>query len=96
MYSPEGNNHMVVLVKNCIYSVSLENQSYSDIEATLCQINGDANKMQQESHAGVATGVNRDFWCKMRKKLISDIGNAACIQIIESAAFAICLDDKMP
>ena len=62
----------------------------------MCQINGDATKLQEEPHAGVATGVNRDFWTKMRKRLISDLGNAASMQIIESSAFVLCLDDKTP
>ena len=87
---------MVVLVKNCIYQVPLENQSYSDLEATLCQINGDANKLQTSPHVGVATGVHRDFWTKVRKRLILDLNNAASLQVIESAAFAICLDEKTP
>ena len=44
----------------------------------------------------VCTAVHRDKWTAARRHLISNAGNKKCMKLVESAAFAIVLDDNEP
>jgi carnitine O-acetyltransferase len=45
---------------------------------------------------GVLTSENRDNWAKTRELLLEDRFNRESLDIIEKAAFVVCLDDSSP
>jgi carnitine O-acetyltransferase len=59
-------------------------------------IKEDAKNFPNERPVGLLTAVHRDVWTGARRHLLSDDNNKAQMAIIESSAFAICLDDHTP
>lgn len=96
MWSVEKYNHMIVIHKNCIYSVELDDQTVGSLVKTFEHIKEDAKNFPNEKPVGVLTAVHRDVWTGARKHLISDLDNKATMAVIESSAFAVCLDDHTP
>lgn len=45
---------------------------------------------------GVLTSENRDNWTKTREIILKDSSNQKSLDIIEKAAFVVCLDDSSP
>ncbi|KAJ5368689.1 Highly reducing polyketide synthase sdnO [Penicillium cataractarum] len=94
-----GNDYCVVLRRGHVFKVALKNGSeavsYSSIKAHFDMI---LESVQDEGFwTSILTNDNRDSWATLRQKLISmNDANAACIQVIEQAAFVICLDDGTP
>ena len=96
IYDPDRNNHIVVLNKNCIYYVRIKDQSIDQILKSLEYVQEDAKKFATSKPISVCTAVHRDNWTAARKHLISNVGNRACLKLIESSAFAIVLDEHEP
>jgi carnitine O-acetyltransferase len=45
---------------------------------------------------GVLTTENRKIWSELRNELKKDRNNAACLEVVDSALFVVCLDDASP
>jgi len=74
----------------------LKGKAVGDILESLEMIQKDAQNFKNERPVGVCTAVHRDDWTAARKHLITDPRNRETMKIIESSAFAICLDDNEP
>jgi hypothetical protein len=44
---------------------------------------------------GILTTQNRDAWAKDRAELVATPKNAASLELVDSALFALCLDDEV-
>ena len=67
----------------------------TEIMANLSWIKEDA-KNHSELPIGTLTAVHRDTWTKARSHLITKVQNIEALTVIESSAFAVCLDDHDP
>ena len=67
----------------------------TEIMAQLAWIKDDA-KNHSEVPIGTLTAVHRDTWTTGRKNLVKKLENKESLIVIESSAFAICLDDHEP
>lgn len=52
--------------------------------------------MEKDIPVGVLTSENRDNWAKTRELLMEERYNRESLDIIERAAFVVCLDDSSP
>ena len=43
---------------------------------------------------GYLTSCKRDDWSRLRKELISDDDNSSMLDLVDSALFVLCLDEK--
>ena len=48
----------------------------------------------KELPLGVLTSENRDTWTRLRNELLQSPLNQASLNMIETAAFVVCLDDS--
>lgn len=67
----------------------------TEIMAQLAWVKEDA-KSHKEPPLGTLTAVHRDTWTTGRANLIKKIENKEALKVVESSAFAICLDDHEP
>lgn len=67
----------------------------TEIMAHLAWIKEDAQK-HTEAPLGTLTAVHRDTWTTGRENLIKKVENKDALLVIESSAFAICLDAHEP
>lgn len=96
MWNEDTNNHAIVLANNCIYRMDLTKEmTPADILANLAWIQNDA-KNHNEPPLGTLTAVHRDTWTTGRANLIKKVENKESLKVIESSAFAICLDEAEP
>ncbi|KAI9149713.1 Carnitine O-acetyltransferase mitochondrial [Blastocladiella emersonii ATCC 22665] len=100
-YDPATHNHVVVLRKNQFFVFDLVDPntgavlSTADIHAQLDRIVALAGECKGLA-LGALTTENRDIWTDVRAKLTANPANAAALEKLESAVFAVCLDDAAP
>ncbi len=100
--SPNESRHVVVQRGNAFYAlpVLLADGSVCDhatIEKGLRAILADRSGQAAAVHSiGVLTAANRDLWAGARAALEKSPSNAAALHAIDSALFAVCLDDASP
>ncbi|KAH7098270.1 acyltransferase ChoActase/COT/CPT [Auriculariales sp. MPI-PUGE-AT-0066] len=102
----QDSTHIIVLRRGQFYWFDvLDEQSRllmteREILQNLKAIVADADKLPVDQIAATAVGMlsteNRKVWSKLRKDLQSDRANSACLNVIDQALFAICLDDAAP
>lgn len=97
-YTPQENEHIIAIRKNQFFKI----QTVVDgRQLNTSELEQQFNKVYQRAERGPAVGVlttaNRDFWTAARKKLVAaNPSNEQALKEIESAAFAVCLDDAAP
>ncbi|KAJ2996808.1 Carnitine O-acetyltransferase mitochondrial [Globomyces sp. JEL0801] len=98
---PNENSHIIVLRKNQFYKLDLKKVdgtylNTSEIERQLDYIYSAAGS-DQDAAVGALTTENRDVWTKIREELLNiSANNQKSFDIIETAAFVVCLDDTKP
>ncbi|KAJ3053646.1 hypothetical protein HK097_003759 [Rhizophlyctis rosea] len=98
---PAEGRHIVVLVRDQVYVAEVYEEgtwnrvSVADIEKQLKYIVGDITKKKIPQPAIPSfTGVHRDIWAEMHAHLKQlSVRNAESFFTIETALFAVCLDD---
>ncbi|KAJ3130666.1 Carnitine O-acetyltransferase mitochondrial, partial [Irineochytrium annulatum] len=98
---PNTNNHIVVIRKGKFYAVDLvvkgRQLSTGEIEQQIQRIYQMAGEEPEEYPVGLLTTEHRDTWTKQRETLLAASPvNQASLDRIETAAFAVCLDDSKP
>ncbi|KAJ3062175.1 Carnitine O-acetyltransferase mitochondrial [Podochytrium sp. JEL0797] len=98
--NPATNNHIVVIRKNKFFIVELvidgRQLSTAEIESQIETIYNLAGS-DKDIPIGSLTTQDRDTWTKVRSDLVSITPeNRASLDRIETAAFAVCLDDTKP
>ena len=98
-----AEKHIVVLHNGHIFALDVlddpaKPRSIGAIEAELAHILSlGAEKVAADQAVGVLTTMNRDKWAQARYTLLQiDPQNKASLDTIESALFALCLDDFSP
>lgn len=90
--------HIIVLHKGNIYVLNV----YDNLEIkTYEQINSELENIISEDSTGqgigILTSMNRDMWADTRDKILNiDVQNKGNLEKIETAIFALCLDDSSP
>lgn len=98
-----GSRHVVVLRRGYAYWFdALDHQhrplwTEASLVRTLQAICDDADACPPATAQGAAVGIltsnKRGRWHAQRQNLIADPHNAACLAVIDSALFVLCLDD---
>ena len=88
------SKHVLVLSKGCFYTFDAYDNNGSLFEpnyyySCIKEVQGKKGKSQG---LGVMTSTDRDSWSNTRQHLVS-LGNEEALKAIDSALFAICLDD---
>ncbi|OAX81371.1 hypothetical protein ACJ72_04284 [Emergomyces africanus] len=97
-YPAQGNEHIIVIRKNQFFKlptlINGQQLNTSELQQQFEKIYQNAEKVQP---VGVLTSANRDFWTTARKNLTkASAVNQAALEAIQSASFAVCLDDASP
>lgn len=97
-YTPQENEHIIAIRKNQFFKIQTvvdgRQLNTSELEQ---QFNKIYERAGPNPGVGVLTTANRDFWNEARKKLVAaNPANEQALKEIESAAFAVCLDDASP
>jgi len=102
-FNPEQSKHIVVQRGNSFYTLPVLTDDLSiidnaSIERGIRAILADEQAQQAEKFpVGVLTTMDRDAWASARSSLeASSSTNKATLEAIDSALFAICLDDESP
>ncbi|KAG9303461.1 hypothetical protein G9A89_013788 [Geosiphon pyriformis] len=100
VYDPHSNEHIVIIRNNKFYTLEFIREgkqlSTAELESQIRKIY-DLAGYSKDPAIGALTCENRDIWTEVRKTLIAtDPKNEKSLQKIESAAFALCLDDTSP
>ncbi len=99
LYTEPTSRHIAVLSKNKVYTVDVLTSegkavSQSEILSALRWIRKQ-DPSASERGVGSLTALGRDDWAKARVRLLSNNSqNAASLQKLESAIFALCLDER--
>ena len=98
--TPRTARHIIVICKGHIYSVDVIDQNgkirqADSIKTDLDNIVGQASSAADES-VGMLTALNRDEWASSREDLAAIPKNAANLDCIETALFALCLESGSP
>ncbi|KAI8923844.1 Choline/Carnitine o-acyltransferase-domain-containing protein [Entophlyctis helioformis] len=97
---PAKHNHVVVLRNNQFYTIETlhpNGTQLSNAGAPGIQKVYDAAGTTKDVPVGLLTTENRDVWTNVRKELLAvSPKNRASLDAIETAAFAVCLDDTRP
>lgn len=98
-----SEKHIVVLHKGHLFTLNVlrdsgEPRGIGEIEAELESIlTSGANAVRDDEAIAVLTTMNRDDWADARKRLWNiHTRNKTLLEEIESALFALCLDDFSP
>ncbi|KAK2758320.1 Carnitine O-acetyltransferase mitochondrial [Arachnomyces sp. PD_36] len=97
-YTPQENEHIIAICKNQFFKI----QTVVDgRQLNTSELQQQFDKVYERAQRGPAVGAlttaNRDFWTAARKKLIAaNPANEQTLKEIESASFAVCLDDAAP
>ncbi|KAI9350482.1 acyltransferase ChoActase/COT/CPT [Zopfochytrium polystomum] len=97
---PKTNHHVIVIRKNKFYKLDTvvggQELSAAELESQLNRIIEDAGT-ESATPVGLLTTEDRDTWAKTREKLlaVSPI-NRQSLDVIETAAFVVSLDDTKP
>ncbi|KAI6090185.1 acyltransferase ChoActase/COT/CPT [Hypoxylon rubiginosum] len=97
-YDPKDHKHIIVIRKNQFFKVAHEvdgrQLNTSELEAQFKRV---YELAQRVPAVGALTSENRDIWTDARQLLLdASPKNKAALEAIESAAFAVCLDDASP
>nr|KAJ3419227.1 Carnitine O-acetyltransferase mitochondrial [Polyrhizophydium stewartii] len=98
---PAKNNHIVVLRNNKFFILETTHADGTQLSAAELQVQiqkiYEAAGSTKDLPLGVLTTEHRDVWTNVRKDLLaSSPVNRASFDAIETAAFALCLDDAKP
>ncbi|TPX30708.1 hypothetical protein SmJEL517_g05790 [Synchytrium microbalum] len=95
---PAPARHIIVLIRDQIYAVDVVDErgriSIEDIEKQLQKAVRDSTSTKAEPAVGLLTSEHRDTWAQVHKQL-EDLSpdNQYSFSVIESALFAVSLDD---
>ncbi|TPX73234.1 hypothetical protein CcCBS67573_g05486 [Chytriomyces confervae] len=98
---PTRNNHIIVVRKNKFFKLDLVVQggrelSTPEIESQIETIYQTAGVIHDPA-VGALTTLDRDSWTFARNALLDESDkNRASLDVIERAAFVVCLDDSSP
>ena len=97
---PTESNHIIVLVKEQIYHVKVQN-SHNEIygESTIREILREVigEKVEPSPPIGIFTSENRDLWATLREKMIQQFpGNEQSFDKINDSLFAVSLEEFNP
>jgi carnitine O-palmitoyltransferase 2 len=98
----EGSRHVVVLRGSRLYSVDVIDSAGSPVapeavEAALRAVKADSEgQTGKELAVAALTGAERDTWAAARGALERNPSNAAALLLVDSALFALTLDDGCP
>jgi len=99
-FTPEKSKHVVVQKGPAIYVVKVLNDDMSIVDVATLEraIRAILNDSKGSSQApvGILTTTERDTWANARAKLEQSSVNKSNLEAIDSALFAICLDDEKP
>ncbi|KAL1982171.1 hypothetical protein VTN96DRAFT_1706 [Rasamsonia emersonii] len=98
-YSPQENQHIVVVRKNQFFKLPVVVDGQQLTTAELQKQYERIYKLAEHRAppVGVLTAANRDHWAAARKKLLAaSPANAQALRDIESSGFLVCLDDAAP
>ncbi|KAH9248971.1 hypothetical protein BASA81_013371 [Batrachochytrium salamandrivorans] len=101
LVDPSKNNHIVVLRNNQFFIIQTTHSNGSqlstvDLQAQIQKVYDQAGSTK-DIPVGLLTAENRDVWTQARQKLLAvSQTNRHSIDAIESASFALCLDDSKP
>ena len=99
MVSP-SSRHAVVMRNGHLYAIEVQQASGLPVQpdqlyTTLSAIVNDP--IPPPPHpVNYLTGIDRDTWADVRKKLIADPQNSCALEKVESALFIVCLDNNEP
>ncbi|TAQ84788.1 hypothetical protein B7494_g6896 [Chlorociboria aeruginascens] len=85
--------HAVVLRNGHIFQIHLQNQSITDLEASFTHVLARSNN--QILPMAILPSDERVSWSNVRN-LLKKNGNEQALQVVESAAFVVCLEDDSP
>ncbi|KAI0050201.1 acyltransferase ChoActase/COT/CPT [Auriscalpium vulgare] len=102
---PESR-HVVILRRGQFYWFDVFDEdnrpllTEREVHRNLQAILNDADELPPTEVARNSVGVlsteNRKIWSTMRQKLSDDKKNAACLRVVDTALFIVCLDDAAP
>ncbi|GBG31838.1 Carnitine O-acetyltransferase [Hondaea fermentalgiana] len=97
-YSEEESQHVVVIAGRRLYTVPVlqgrEVVALDDLCATFATIKADATSRGPDPQpVSVLTALPRKDWARVRNRMTSDEVNASALHVVESAVFAISLED---
>jgi carnitine O-acetyltransferase len=61
----------------------------------ICDLS-DSSPASPEEHLGLLTHLSRDRWAELRTAIVASQPNAASLEAIDTALFALCLDVDAP
>ena len=99
-FSPQESKHVVIQRGGAFYTMqilddNLNIASHDVLEKGIRAILADSERPKQDP-VGVLTTMERDEWASARAKLEQNAVNKASLEAIDSALFAVCLDDAKP
>lgn len=94
------NGHIIVIRKNRFYVLECFDAngvlfSTAELETQFRRIYDSAGA-DKAPGIGLLTSENRDSWTRIRTHLLNSPKNSASLDVIERAAFVVCLDDTTP
>lgn len=95
----EDSNYIVVLHKGCYYKMTIRHAgrllNAREMQNQLEQIlNGKETSSRSEQHLASLTAWDRTKWAQTRDKYFAAGMNKASLEIVESAAFVLVLDEE--
>jgi len=100
-FKPQESKHVVIQRGNAFYTVQVLNDDMSivdheTLERSIRSILADEANKDSDAPIGALTAMDRDSWADARDFMEKNPTNKASLQAIDSAIFAICLDDAKP
>uniref|UniRef100_A0A7S2SPU2 Choline/carnitine acyltransferase domain-containing protein n=1 Tax=Mucochytrium quahogii TaxID=96639 RepID=A0A7S2SPU2_9STRA len=100
-FIPTESKHIAVQHGGGIYTLKVLNDDLSpvpvvDIERGLRAILADKEGAESGKHVGLLTTMERDEWAVHRSTMMKRTDNQDSLKAIDSALFAVCLDDDTP
>jgi hypothetical protein len=96
-------SHVVVQRRGRFWKLDLLDKAgatvpLAQIEAALQAIcdASDSSPAPPEEHVGLLTHLSRDQWAGLRTAIVASQPNAASLEAIDTALFALCLDVEAP
>ena len=106
MQSDQSSKHIVVLCHSQFYWFDVLDDNSDiiitekDLQQNLQGIVDDAQmtpiQVAAKSAVGVLSTENRHVWANVREILMGDETNAACLRLVDTALFVLCLDSSTP
>ncbi|KAH8172653.1 choline/Carnitine o-acyltransferase domain-containing protein [Sarocladium implicatum] len=97
-YAPENNKHIIAIRKNQFFRIEYE---VNGQQLTTRELEQQFRKVYEQAKSvpavGILTSEQRDVWTDAREVLLKGgAQNKKALEIIESSAFVVCLDDASP